>query len=150
MHVRMKKVIKKHDFSSKNFKMHNFHYFDFLYECLNNFLHCSISTGQNRSYNFNLELGKKIPWEWEPFCKIVKIIFFSCTSNLSQSSLAANLVYFIASHCWLAYSWMINMTIYNAAADLSKTASICYDRAIFLGDTVVRNKQLLQRILQWE
>jgi hypothetical protein len=33
------------------------------------------------------------------------MIFFYCTSNLSQTSLATNLVYFIASCCWLAYSW---------------------------------------------
>ncbi len=31
---------------------------------------------------------------------------------------------------------MINTTINKAAADLSKTASIFYDRAIFLADTV--------------
>ncbi len=31
---------------------------------------------------------------------------------------------------------MINTNINNAAADLSKTASIFYDRAIFLADTV--------------
>ncbi len=31
---------------------------------------------------------------------------------------------------------MINTTINNAAADLSKTASIVFDRAIFLSDTV--------------
>ncbi len=32
---------------------------------------------------------------------------------------------------------MINTTINKAAADLSKTASIFYDRAIFLADSVV-------------
>jgi hypothetical protein len=32
---------------------------------------------------------------------------------------------------------VINTTINKAAADLSKTASIFYDRAIFLADTVV-------------
>jgi hypothetical protein len=32
---------------------------------------------------------------------------------------------------------VINTTINKAAADLSKTASIFYDRAIFLADTVL-------------
>jgi hypothetical protein len=34
---------------------------------------------------------------------------------------------------------VINTTINKAAADLSKTASIFYDRAIFLADTVYNN-----------
>jgi hypothetical protein len=43
---------------------------------------------------------------------------------------------------------VINTTINKAAADLSKTASIFYDRAIFLADTVQSRSQL-HRSIHW-
>jgi hypothetical protein len=58
-----------------------------------------MSAGQNISYNFNLKLEKNFPYSESQFWKIVKMIFFDSTSTLSQISLAANLVCFIASRC---------------------------------------------------